>query len=215
MSTLGLEDNFFEWMTFIFFILASGFFFLNFLKTKNLFFILFAALMVLGAGEEISWGQRVFGFKTPETINKINIQGEFTLHNIEIFNNLDYQLKQKHGLSRLLEINFLFRIFTMGFGIILPFFVRHFKFVSQISMRIKLPVPPISIGLFFFLNWVTYWVLHSLVLPRDSPVQYIDTAGEIFECLASFIFWMISIYFYEKRKVIVTEKELYTNEFNS
>jgi hypothetical protein len=41
--------------------------------------------IVLGgvAGEEISWGQRIFGIETPEFIADRNTQGEITLHNHE------------------------------------------------------------------------------------------------------------------------------------
>ena len=35
------------------------------------------------AGEEMSWGQRVLGFETPEALHRINLQHETTLHNIE------------------------------------------------------------------------------------------------------------------------------------
>lgn len=41
-----------------------------------------ALAMVLVAGEEISWGQRIFGFETPDDLLEINVQGETTLHNI-------------------------------------------------------------------------------------------------------------------------------------
>jgi hypothetical protein len=34
------------------------------------------------AGEEISWGQRIFGFSTPEELLAVNKQGELTLHNV-------------------------------------------------------------------------------------------------------------------------------------
>lgn len=34
------------------------------------------------AGEEIAWGQRIFGWETPETLQEINVQNETTLHNI-------------------------------------------------------------------------------------------------------------------------------------
>jgi hypothetical protein len=44
-------------------------------------------LVTLGAwfltGEEISWGQRIFGWETPEALEEINRQGETTLHNIQ------------------------------------------------------------------------------------------------------------------------------------
>jgi hypothetical protein len=34
------------------------------------------------AGEEISWGQRIFGFSTPDELLSVNKQGELTLHNV-------------------------------------------------------------------------------------------------------------------------------------
>lgn len=42
-----------------------------------------AALLLVMAMEEISWGQRLFGFATPETLAQMNWQGEFNLHNIQ------------------------------------------------------------------------------------------------------------------------------------
>ncbi len=39
-------------------------------------------LMVVFCGEEISWGQRIFNFGTPDVIRSSNKQREFNLHNI-------------------------------------------------------------------------------------------------------------------------------------
>jgi len=39
--------------------------------------------MIFFAGEEISWGQRMFSLATPESLKAINKQDEITLHNIE------------------------------------------------------------------------------------------------------------------------------------
>jgi hypothetical protein len=45
------------------------------------------ALLAVGlcflVGEELAWGQRIFGWTTPEPLEAINKQGEITLHNIE------------------------------------------------------------------------------------------------------------------------------------
>ena len=45
------------------------------------------ALVALGlfflVGEELAWGQRIFGWVTPESLEAINKQGETTLHNID------------------------------------------------------------------------------------------------------------------------------------
>ena len=50
-----------------------------------------ALLSLLAAGEEISWGQRIFGFQTSDAMKKINYQHETNLHNLipgELFNGL-------------------------------------------------------------------------------------------------------------------------------
>jgi hypothetical protein len=41
-----------------------------------------AAGMFFVAGEEIAWGQRIFGWATPEALETINSQQETTLHNV-------------------------------------------------------------------------------------------------------------------------------------
>ncbi len=46
-------------------------------------YLLGAFAFVFAAGEEISWGQRIFGFETPNYLRDINVKNEFTLHNIE------------------------------------------------------------------------------------------------------------------------------------
>jgi len=43
--------------------------------------------LVFVALEEISWGQRIFGFKAPQELEIMNAQGETTLHNLRILQN--------------------------------------------------------------------------------------------------------------------------------
>lgn len=43
------------------------------------------ALLAFIACEEVSWGQRIFGFETPELLREDNVQGEFNLHNLTWF----------------------------------------------------------------------------------------------------------------------------------
>ncbi len=44
--------------------------------------VLFAVGFFMLFGEEISWGQRLLGFETPEAFKEINVQDEFNLHNL-------------------------------------------------------------------------------------------------------------------------------------
>src|SRR5919112_4426271 len=45
-------------------------------------FALVCAAAIVIAGEEISWGQRIFGWVTPQDLAEINKQGETNLHNL-------------------------------------------------------------------------------------------------------------------------------------
>jgi hypothetical protein len=47
------------------------------------FVTLFSIFLFLVAMEEISWGQQLFKFETPDSLKQINAQNELTLHNIE------------------------------------------------------------------------------------------------------------------------------------
>ena len=86
---LFYEDGLFEYLTTVFFVVGAFFFLLRLSKnkkrmsgyTKLFIFALVVFCFVVGM-EEISWGQRIFGFETPEEYEKINIQGETTVHNL-------------------------------------------------------------------------------------------------------------------------------------
>ncbi|EKD26933.1 MAG: 30S ribosomal protein S12 [uncultured bacterium] len=98
---LGLEDNSVEslssWICFI----NCGVFTLlllkthKFIRTQKKYFVsiiyMFIISFFLIGMEEISWGQRIIGFETPE-IFKTNFQNEFNLHNFATnkFENLYY-----------------------------------------------------------------------------------------------------------------------------
>jgi hypothetical protein len=49
-----------------------------------LLYLLVALAALFVAGEEISWGQRIFGWATPEDLEDVNRQGETNIHNIGI-----------------------------------------------------------------------------------------------------------------------------------
>ncbi len=83
------EDRLFEWATFTCFVLGT---LVGLVIVHNRWqardrlgvalYLLFTLLMFFSAGEEISWGQRVVDFDTPEDLLEINRQDEFNLHNI-------------------------------------------------------------------------------------------------------------------------------------
>ena len=61
-------------------------------RPTTLLCLLLAIILFLMAGEELSWGQRIFNWKTPELIATYNIQKETNFHNLatQLFQNTLY-----------------------------------------------------------------------------------------------------------------------------
>jgi cell division protein FtsW (lipid II flippase) len=84
-----VEDGLVEWLTVAGLLLAAftclkrvG----NLKGSKGWMFLLVTLLLgiifIFGAGEEISWGQRIFHIKSPEYFKEHNAQGETNIHNL-------------------------------------------------------------------------------------------------------------------------------------
>lgn len=85
------EDGFVEWLTVLGLLLGVGVCINRFIKLRKhrhwwfLFVVLdMGLLLFFAAGEEISWGQRIFGIKSSEFFLKENSQGETNLHNLVV-----------------------------------------------------------------------------------------------------------------------------------
>lgn len=82
------EDSLLEWLQFIGFVIGAGLAALAVVRLRRqwklaaAFAAIFAFACVFSAGEEISWGQRLFGWGTPPALSEINHQDETTVHNI-------------------------------------------------------------------------------------------------------------------------------------
>jgi hypothetical protein len=83
------EDSLIEWLQFVALVVAFFMFvrlaILQFRlgrRAVGFLFIGVAAVVFVVAGEEISWGQRIFGFVTPAALEAVNHQGETNIHNI-------------------------------------------------------------------------------------------------------------------------------------
>ncbi len=207
ISDLGKEDHFFEWLTAISFFMATVVYLKIFFVKRNIFYLLLAIVFFVGGGEEISWGQRLIGFVTPAEVKNSNVQQEFNIHNLDVFNTENFNHSRKHGLQRLIEINFLFRIFCMSFGILLPLVAFHIAFTKKYISQLKIPIPPISIGGFFMASWLAYYFIVRH-LPLGKQEEYYYTSGEIFEFLCSFIILIIGIYFYQHKDDPIEGKDI-------
>ena len=83
---LTREDYWVEYLTAVWLLLAGLLVFGTAWLERRFFqrcvYILGGMAMAFAAGEEISWGQRIFGFATPDFLMPLNEQKEFTVHNI-------------------------------------------------------------------------------------------------------------------------------------
>ena len=107
------EDRIIQWLQFIFLLLTALYCFnigkgygkFHQQKLISIGFYIFLIMTLFLAFEEISWGQRIFGFKTPEYIREINAQNELTLHNHSSFQRYRHWLTILFGFTGILLIH--------------------------------------------------------------------------------------------------------------
>jgi len=161
VDRLTAEDGVFENITALLYLLG-GIAFVVAIRRKSAaagWLVLLALACVFVAGEEISWGQRVFGWSTPDAIAGINVQEEITVHNIE-------------GIHE--NIRALAVVFVAAFCVVLPVSDRYSKAMSSIYAKMRLPLFPASA-----LAWVAVAIGFMLV-PRlvGEHVGALDEIGE-------------------------------------
>lgn len=191
IARIGDEDHLFEWMSSIIFLLCSVIFAYLTVSKRNLIFLVLAAAFFIGFGEEISWGQRIIDFNTPEKLYSLNMQKEFNFHNIATW-----------------EINFLYKVFTLAFGIVLPLIVFHSGIFSRLARKFKIPVPPVSIGIFFLIDWLVFKFFLEMVLKTGYTEKYYFALTEIYEFITSFVMLTIAVFFLNTRKVIPAGEDI-------
>lgn len=92
---LTREDGLVEWCTFLNYFIAS---LIGFAITRDLWpgqklsavlYLIFSTSLMFIAGEEISWGQRLFNFLPPEFFLRNNFQLEMNIHNLAYIQDID------------------------------------------------------------------------------------------------------------------------------
>lgn len=92
LSFLFMEDGFFESVTAVLFLVSALILLRVYINSKKQncksfsinsnYFLSLAVIFIVIGMEEISWGQRIFGWGTPGNLSQINYQGETNFHNI-------------------------------------------------------------------------------------------------------------------------------------
>lgn len=170
------EDGVIEWLTVLALISSSFLCFFRAYRLRSkrgiLFItitILFGIIFLFGVGEEISWGQRLFGIDTPEFFARHNSQQETNLHNL-VLNGVK--------INKLIFGLFL-SIAIVSYFLILPVLYQKFEKISRIVNRFAIPLPRVF-------HVVCYLILAGLVWLTPSPKK-----GELLEFGGCCIFFFM------------------------
>ena len=106
-------------------------------------------LFFVACGEEISWGQRIFNFETPEALLEVNKQKEFNLHNFEPFHGLDDQGERKTGLAAWLTIHRIFYSVMFGFFVFLPLVMVANNRLTGLIRATEIPIAPLDLSVLY------------------------------------------------------------------
>lgn len=168
-SQLLAEDNWFEYGTAV----AAGLAGLIFLilsyrsgtRWQRAVWIGLGIILIFVAGEEISWGQRIFKWSTPEVLREINYQGEITLHNIDAF----YEINKRLGKG----VAYL-TVIWMGLSVLITLGAPKLNAWTE---RLGIPLIPVRLIPVFLL--IPYFFLHIPIPARRSEL------GEFFTAIAA------------------------------
>ncbi len=116
-------------------------------------YLLLGIFFFVAFGEELSWGQQVWGFSTPESISSVNRQRELNLHNLDIFDS-HTRAGRKTGWAALVTSNRLFDYFMVASFLLLPLAGRLAATGEWLRAR---GVPAVSV-------WLALPLLLNLVL---------------------------------------------------
>jgi hypothetical protein len=151
---------------------------------KQLIYLGLAVVFFFGAGEEISWGQRILGFETPESVSQVNRQEEFNLHNLA-----SWEASQFLDADRMFDLFwFLFAVFTPAVAMAVPSFKR---FVSQF-----MPVVFWGISLLFLYNylWAKAAKLFFSAAYAFERIPFPQAVQEIKESNYAILFILVGLY---------------------
>ncbi|REE79935.1 hypothetical protein BX611_2835 [Lutibacter oceani] len=149
--------------------------FFKLFKQKDFFWkigiLAIAIVFFFGAGEEISWGQRIFNIESSEYFLENNAQGETNLHNMVV----DGKKINKLVFSQLLTVVLVIYL------IITPFLFRKYGWVKNLANKFAVPI----------VQWhhtISFLVGTSLLVFISSNRKW-----EIYELAFSVIFLLIFI----------------------
>lgn len=145
------EDGVVEDLTALYLFATSVVFAIIFFRFKKVSWLMklsllgLALLFFVGAGEEISWGERIFHWDDHNYVRGMNVQGEFTLHNLKYFQGEDAVIP--------ISTSQLLLAFSVVFTLVIPLVCRFVPIIGNFLVPI-FPVMPLDLGLLSVVNYV-------------------------------------------------------------
>lgn len=151
---------------------------------KQILYLGLAVLFFFGAGEEISWGQRILGFETPDPISQVNRQEEFNLHNLSAWE-----------ASNFLDPDRMFDLFWFVFAVFMPAVALVAPSFKQFASR-YVPIIFWGIGVLFLYNYL--WaklakILFSAVYAFEK-ISFSQAVQEIKESNYAILFILVGLF---------------------
>jgi len=168
-----MEDGVIEYLTASFLLFASiklFFLFLKIYKKYSVFnfgLLSYSLVLFFGFGEEISWGQRIFGIQSPSFFSENNFQGEINIHNMMVMG---------VDLNRWIFTYVLVLIFTFYF-LITPIMYYKNKFPKTIVNRFSFLIPNYLYSSIFL---ITTLIINLNLAEKVSEVWECSFAVTIF-----------------------------------
>lgn len=193
VASLVREDSVPEYLAATFFFTSAVAWFLAFVYSRtgsnfglfrtrrNVVYLALALILLFGAGEEISWGQRILGFETPDFLQE-NEQEEFTVHNLPFFNTTD--------IGNLFQMNRMFLYFWFTLGILIPASAMFSERLRRLYVAVGIPLTPLIIGAQFLLFYILSKLYEPLGAIRES---YDGRITELRESQEALLFALIAV----------------------
>ncbi len=175
-GTYTVEDGIIEWLTVLALFSSAVMCFYRayilrpFREKIFIFFLVFLGLLFcFGVGEEISWGQRIFGIKSPQFFVENNSQQELNFHNLVVSGT---------------KINKLVFGLILGIGVvsyllIFPFLFKKFQKFKTFINKFAIPIP----------RW--YHIVLYILLAVLAEFIEGGKKGEILEFGGCWIFFLL------------------------
>jgi uncharacterized membrane protein len=158
------KEMIFEVLSAVLFLLTSFFYFALFRRIRNrqpstmswrrTACLVLAVFFLIACGEELSWGQHLFGFSTPQMVREVNRQQELNLHNLWFLDTRTADGERKSGLGAALNSNRLFDLFMLLFFVLVPIAERWAPVADRWRARLGIPLVPLSLGIPLLISWL-------------------------------------------------------------